>query len=204
MSSRCASNVRSIVPALLLALAACHSEPARTPPPPPVGAHGVGRAEITNEYTATAQVTAIAPEKRVVTLKREDGLALDVQCGEGVRNFDQIAVGDTVRVHYKEALAATKLAPGESVRAPQGAITAARAKEGAKPGAGLGVGISLDVKIESIDQEHGIVVFSLPSGELLAHRIATSQGREFVRGLAVGDKVQLDYAEVLALGVEKL
>ena len=204
MSSRCASNVRSIVPALLLALAACHSEPARTPPPPPVGAHGVGRAEITNEYTATAQVTAIAPEKRVVTLKREDGLALDVQCGEGVRNFDQIAVGNALKVRYKAVLAASELPPGEKARGAQASLAAARAKPGSQPAAGVGVGISVRVKIESIDREHGIVVFSLASGELIAHRIQTGEGRRFIEAISVGDGVQLDYGEALALGVEKL
>jgi hypothetical protein len=47
-------------------------------------------------------------------------------------------------------------------------------------------------------------VFSLPSGELNAHRDATDEGRAFVRGLKVGNSVQLDDDEVLALGIDKV
>ena len=52
-------------------------------------------------------------------------------------------------------------------------------------------------------RERDIVVFSLASGELIAHRLQTPQGREFVEGLKVGNVVQLDYAEAAALSIEK-
>jgi hypothetical protein len=64
--------------------------------------------------------------------------------------------------------------------------------------------VSVRVKIESIDLEHNIVVFAPVCGELIAHRLRTTEGREFVRGLEVGDTVQLDYLEALALEVQEL
>ena len=64
--------------------------------------------------------------------------------------------------------------------------------------------VSLRVKIESIDRTREIVVFSLASGELIARRLQTAEGRELVQELEVGDLVQLDYTETLALGIEKL
>jgi myo-inositol catabolism protein IolC len=79
-----------------------------------------------------------------------------------------------------------------------------RAEVGERPAAAAAGAISARVKIESIDRERGIVVFSLASGELIARRLRTSEGREFVKGLAVGDVVQLDYTVAMALGVEKL
>jgi len=127
-----------------------------------------------------------------------------VQAGPEVRNYDQIAAGDTLRIHYKEVLAAAKLPPGESTKPVEGAFAAARAKPGEKPLAGAALGLSVRVRIESIDRGREIVVFSLASGELIAHRLQTSEGRAFVQELEVGDLVQLDYACALALGIEKL
>jgi len=203
-----ASVLRSLLPAVLL-LGACQSGETKKPAPPPASsssatAGSLARAEISSEFDASAEVTAIEREQRVVTLRREDGSLFKVRCGDAVRNFDQIAVGNALRVRYKAVLAASELPPGEKARGAQASLAAARAKPGSQPAAGVGVGISVRVKIESIDSEHGIVVFSLASGELIAHRIQTSEGRRFIEAIAVGDGVQLDYGEALALGVEKL
>jgi hypothetical protein len=160
------------------------------------------QAQITEEYSATADVVAIAPTERVVTLRREDGKLVDVKVGESARNFDQIKVGDKLKVRYKESIAAKKLAPGEAARPAEAALVASRAKAGEKPAAGVGGAITARVKIESVDREHDIVVFSLASGELVAHRVKTTEGREFIAGLAVGDVVQVDCAQALALSVE--
>ena len=205
-------SISRLVPCLLsgaalLALGACRSEEVRSDSAKPVSGEPVAaheRAEIANDYTATASVVGIREAERIVTLRREDGTSFEVRCGPAVRNFDQIAVGDTLRVHFKESLVATKLAPGESARPAEAALAGARTPEGAKPGAGVGMAVSLRVKIESIDREHGIVVFSLPSEELIAHRLATDEGREFASSLEVGDIVQLDHMEVLALAVDEL
>jgi hypothetical protein len=183
----------------LLALCACKSSSTSPPPPPETR-----RAEITNEFTALAEVVALAPAERRLTLRREDGTSIVVQAGEGVRNFGEIAVGDALRVRYKETLRASLRPPGESLEPAEAAFLAARAKPGAKPGAGVGVAFSVRVRIESIDRERDIVVFAPASGDLFARRILTPQGREFVDGLEVGDTVQLDYAESLALAIQEL
>ena len=192
--------VRFLVPGFLLAAGACTSEPTRAPAPKPAK----NRAEISDEFTATAEVVGVARPERIVTLRREDGTQFGVRCGDGVRNFDRIAVGDTLRVRYKETLAATKIPPGQVGRPAEAAVGAVRSKPGEKPGGGVGLAVSIPVRIESIDRERGIVTFSLTSGELIAHKIQTPEGREFVAGLAIGDYVQLDYSEGLALSVETL
>jgi hypothetical protein len=170
------------------------------PPPAPEAQ----RAEISNEFTATAEVTAIERESRMVTLRREDGSLIALEVDPAARNLDQLVVGDTIRVRYKETLAASLRPAGESAREVEGVVGAGRTEAGAKPGGGVGMGMSARVKLESLDLAHDIVVFSLASGELVAHRFATPAGREFAKGLKVGDVVQLDYATGLALSVEEL
>ncbi len=199
--------LRLLLPASLLVLGGCQSEPekpASAPASSSASSSELASAEISNEFTATAEVTAIAKAERIVTLRREDGSQFSIECGEAVRNFDQIAVGDKLRVRYKEILAATKLPAGEAARPMQGTIAAGSAKPGANPAAGVGVSANVRVKIESIDLERNVVVFSMASGEMIARSLKTPQGREFAKSLKVGDTVQLNYAQVLALSVEKL
>ena len=131
-------------------------------------------------------------------------MRFQVVCGADVRNFDQIATGDTLRVKFKESLKVSLSPPGQGGPDAAAGAIAARAPVGGTPAAAAGIGVSVRVKIESIDKEHGIVVFSLPSGELISHRIQTEDGHRFVEALKIGDKVQLDYHQAFALAIEKV
>jgi len=186
--------------ALLLALGACQTPSSSSSTKP----HGdVAPVEISNEITATAEVTSVDQAKRLVTLRREDGALFQVLAGEEVRNFNQIVAGDKLRVRFKESLRASLRPAGEGGPDAVSGMVAARAAPGATPAGGVGIGMAVRVKIESIDRDHDIVVFSLPSGELVSHRIATPEGRTFVGKLHIGDTVQLEYEQALALAIEK-
>jgi hypothetical protein len=184
---------------LLLLSSACQSSGSAAAPAAPTG-----YAHISNEIVATAEVVAVEPATRLVTLRREDGSQFRVRCGPEVRNFAQIAAGDTLRVKYQETLAAKRLSAEEKSTPAEASLAGARAKAGAAPAAGAGIEIDVCVKIESIDREREVVVFSLASGELFARHVATSEGREFVKTLKPGDRVRLEYTEIMALSVEKL
>jgi hypothetical protein len=179
----CASETKSAVSS---------SQPAKT------------HAEVSDDVTATAKVVAVDQATRMVTLTGETGDSFAVHCGDEVRNFAQISVGDTLKVHFKRTLGATLLPVGSDPALATGGVVAGRAPVGSMPAAGVGAIVSFRVKISSIDMPRDIVVFALPSGQLIAHTLQTSEGREFVQGLRVGDLVQLDYSEALALSIEKL
>jgi hypothetical protein len=198
-------SVPALLVAVLLALPACESAPpSSTKASSSASTTTAQSSKIEQDLNSESQVVAIDAGARLVTLRGEDGRLRQIRCGEAVRNFDQIAVGDTLQVRYREALTATLLPADASMREPRGFAVAARAEKGETPAAGFGVAVSVRVKIESIDASRDIVVFSTPAGELVSHRIATATGREFVRKLKVGDLVQLDYDEALALGIEKV
>jgi hypothetical protein len=119
-------------------------------------------------------------------------------------DYEHIFCDNASTDRTQETLAAQRMPAGTVATAAEGAFLAARAKKGATPGGGVGVAVSVRVRIESLDRERDIVVFSLASGELVARRLQTAEGRAFVADIKVGDVVQLDYTEALALGVEKL
>lgn len=160
-------------------------------------------AEISDEVTESAKVVAVDQSTRMVTLMAETGEGVTVHCGDEVRNFAQISVGDTLKVHYKRMLGATLLPAGSDPAVATGCVVAARAPAGGMPGAGVGAGISIRVKIVSVDTSHDVVLFSLPTGQLVARTLMTAEGRDFAKGLKVGDLVQLDFAEAMAISVEK-
>ena len=58
--------------------------------------------------TASATVKAIDPATRTLTLATEGGEDVSIQCGKNVVNFDQIKVGDTVRIQECAPISKTK------------------------------------------------------------------------------------------------
>lgn len=195
-----------------LALVACASDESHTQaqsaakakPAATAAKAVVTEAQISDELTATAQVVAVDTPSRVVTLRGTDGRVFQIVAPPEVRNFDQIGVGDELKVTYRVALAAKLLPPGTPQTPPAGGAVAARAAAGEEPAAAAGAGVSVRVKVVSVDPAHDIVVCSLSSGELVAHKVATDEGRAFVQHLKPGDLVQLDYAEALAVTVEEV
>jgi hypothetical protein len=192
----------------LVALAACASESSHTavkaaPAGTTVSSAGT-HTQISDQLSATATVVALDKAQRLVTLRGDDGRVFQIKAGDEVRNFDQIAVSDQLKVKYKVTLSATLLPAGEAQSAPVGGVVAARAAPGEKPAAGMSAMVSVRVKVASLDPAHDIVVCTLPSGELVAHKVATDEGRAFVKHLKPGDLVQLDYSEALALSVEEV
>ena len=202
-SSPRASHVLSIAAlGLALAFASCKSS-SSAPSDGSTQAGAPPRVELSNEYTATASVVSVDTEQRVLTVRRADGGLTPIHAGPEARNFDQIVAGDNVRVRYRESLAVELRPKSEGNKPVEAAIGAARAKPGAKPGGAFGMAVSARVRIESLDLAHDIVVFSLPSEELTAHRLKTPEGRSFAKGLMIGDMVQLDCDVAVALSVEK-
>ena len=194
--------VPAFLSAALLALAACKSSSPASDAS--AGAPDATKtAKISNEYEVAAKVVSVTPEDRGLSLRREDGQIFDVQVAPTVPNFERIAVGDSLRVRYRETLAAVRLPAGEPLGPVVRDVVSARAQPGREAGAGIGAAVRMRVRVESVDLERGVVVFAPSSGELIARRIQTQEGRKFASGLKPGDVVQLEYQEMAALAVEK-
>src|SRR5271169_6791245 len=83
--------------------AAASAAQAQTPPPPKVTdlvATAPGKAVGASSTEVTAAVVAVDRAKRTVSLKSPDGHVSAIDVGDEVKNFDQIKVGDIVRVNY--------------------------------------------------------------------------------------------------------
>ncbi len=148
---------------------------------------------------ATATIEAIDPESRLLVIHAPGGIAT-VEAGPEVRNFDQIRVGDKVKVTYTAAVAAaitkSKAKPTETYDA-----AAIAAPIGAKPAAAVGQTITTTVQIESVDTSFDVVSFRRPDGFVRSIAVSSPEAKKFIRTLKKGDMVDVAYTEALAISV---
>lgn len=176
------------------AFAADQAAPAKAAKNP---ARGPG-AIVVETVKATAKVTAIDGAKRLVTLEM-DGKSKTVACGPEVKNFDQIKVGDLLKVTFVEALAvylqkAGAPAGGEEVK------TVTLAPKGAKPGVLVTDTVTLKAKIDAVDAKKGAVTITTPDGKTKTMKVAKNVKE--LKGLKKGDDIVVRYTEALAVVVE--
>jgi hypothetical protein len=198
-------NYRLLIPAsALLALAACGGKPpepapVEAPPPPVVEAPDPINIEEVIERSAT--VEAINLEKRLVTLKAEDGEVFTVEAGPEVRNLPQVEVGDMVVARYYRAVGA-RLSTTATPDAPVIDLAGERAAEGERPAGAIGTQATVPVTIVATRDEGKVVSFYGEDGLVRVLEVQTPAAQEFVRGLKEGDKVELTFTEALAISVE--
>ena len=174
-----------------LLISGCASEP-----PEPV--------TVENTQTMSATVESIDHDKRLVSLRGENGRTATVEVSPDVRNLAQVKPGDNVVVRYYEALAAQLKKKGESTTldAVDVAAGTARAEPGERPGAAVGSTVTTTVVIDSVDQSFKTVTFRGPGGMLRTVAVETPKGQEFIGRLRKGDEVEVTYTEALAVSVE--
>jgi hypothetical protein len=148
---------------------------------------------------ATAKIEAIDPVNRLLALSGPSGRAT-ILAGPEVKNFDQIHVGDEVKITYTAAVAA---AITKSKEKPTTTLDTASytAPKGSKPAAAVGATVSTTVQIESVDTSFETVTFKRPDGFVRTIAPASPEGKKFIKTLKKGDMVDVTYTEALAISV---
>ena len=113
-----------------------------------VKAQGV---ELGDGVVITAEVVAIDRVDRTVVLLGPQGNAVAVQVGHEARNFEQIQIGDMVKVSYYESVALYLGKKGQKPEASAG-LLAARSAKGDKPGGIVVKAIDVFAKVQAIDK----------------------------------------------------
>src|SRR5689334_4725512 len=95
------NKIKTIAGALLIAavpllMSSCSSTSSSSASQDTGGAQIERGRVMIDAATETATVQSIDKETRTVVLLHGDGTTSDYKCGPGVRNFDQIKVGDQV------------------------------------------------------------------------------------------------------------
>ena len=158
-----------------------------------------GMAVGTRTITATATVAGIDLTTRLVTLRRADGTTFFVTAGPDVRNLPQLQVGDTVRIDYVDVLTVELRKRGTGAPASIVARTdATRAELGQRPGGAVIKETRIVADVVALDPANQRVTLRGPQGRTV---VLPVRDRAQFNLIAVGDQVEADYVEAVALTV---
>ena len=146
----------------------------------------------------TATITAVDAANRLVTLKGKTETDT-IKMGPEVKNFDQIKVGDVVKVTFSQGVVLSLQAPG--AKPVEGTVTATgeAAPIGARPAGDVTVGVKGTVTVSKIDMKTRIVTLTGQEGR--SYKVKAAEGIALDK-LKVGDKVLAEYSETVAIAVE--
>ena len=162
-----------------------------------------GKAMAGASTSATATVLEIDAATRVITLKSADGKVFTITAGDMVKNFAQIKVGDTIHAEYTMALslelhkAGSKGAQGKAEPVEEHGLAAAPV--GAKPAGAVTRKVTALADVVAVDAAKHLVTLRGPRGNEVDLDV---QDPEQLKNIKKGDKVEVVYAEALAVVVE--
>ena len=185
-----------VIAAIALGCPLAYAQP-KAPQGATVIASEPGKAVAVSVVEATATVVAINASTRTVTLKGAQGRLVDVVCGDEVRNFAQIHVGDNVQVKYQEALTLEL----KKTRAPldaKGSAAVVRAEPGAKPAAAAGREITVLADVVAVDPKKSTITLKGPAGNEVELKV---RNQDHFKVVKKGDQVEAVYTEAMAIAV---
>ena len=187
---------------LSAAIAAVASASAFAQKPDASGAMAVqtapGKGVVTNLVKMTASVEAIDTASRTVTLKGPGGNLVPIAAGPEVKNFDQIKVGDRVRVRYAEALSLELKKGGKELRQRSEREASQGAQPGERPAGAAGRQIKVIADVTAVDRKKQIVTLRGPK-QTVELKLRDPKQIKLVK---VGDQVEATYQEAMAVSVE--
>lgn len=139
---------------------------------------------------AAAEVLAIDPISRTVTLKREDGNTLTVIADKRVTNLAQVSVGDIVIAQYGHARA---ISLKKTVAAATDDAAAIPAAKGNPPKR------SLIADIIAIDDRTGQATLKGINGAIVD---VVFSNRKALKAVRIGDRVKLEYTDAIAISIK--
>lgn len=194
------TTLLALSPAAALILTSCSSNP---PAPQSSAAAafqpGVPGGVFVETHTLTANVTAIDAAKRKVTLVTSEGNKTTVKCGPDIINFDQIRVGDQLKVTVAEEVVAY-VAEAGAPPTDGGATLVALAPKGAKPGGIVADTVQVTAKVIAIDLRAHKATLQFPDGS--TRTVAVRPDVDLTKR-HVGEEVVIRITEMLALNVTR-
>jgi Cu/Ag efflux protein CusF len=151
-----------LLPLSVLAFASCTSITGETETIVKVE-QGVPGAEVIETTTFEATVTGIDTEKRKVTVVSKKGKKLNFVAGPEVLNFEQIQIGDQLKVSLTEEFSVRMAKPGEKVT-DELVETVELPKIGAKPGLRTSETVQSSAVISEIDTKKRKVALTFGDG----------------------------------------
>lgn len=161
--------------------------------------HGVPGGTVVQSSRIEATVTAIDSAKRKVTLVTRKGEKFQMTAGPEVDNFDQVHVGDQLKVTYTEELIVRMARPGEKTQ-DYGEAEFDIAPRKGKPGLETAETYQVTAAVAAIDLKKRTATLQFPDGYRKAFKVRPDV--DLARH-KVGEKVVIRTTETFAIKMEK-
>ena len=152
-----------------------------------------------NTKEVTTVVDSIKSDERIVVLKDDKGKLYPLTIGEDITDFDEIELGDKVRLEYAETFEMSVADTSEKLKDNISAeIQDTDSIKEFTTGKDVFVDISV---IDKIDLENRIVTLKDKDGEEMSLQVDNS-----VKGLdklRIGDKIKTVYTRTISISLEK-
>lgn len=157
-----------------------------------------GKGTITHTRKIVATVEEVDAQKGHVTLKGPKGNIVALAVGPEVRNLAQVKVGDKVVVRYAEALTLTLKKDGKELRTAKTTTDAVRTPAGSLPGGAVADHIKVTADVVAVNAKTHMVTLKGPEQTVDLYVEDPKQ----LKLVKVGDQVEAEYTEAVALTVE--
>jgi Cu/Ag efflux protein CusF len=149
--------------------------------------------------SATATIQAIDSTARTITLRSESGGEDTYKVGPAVERFNELKVGDTVKMTYTESLVFQIRKAGEKPGAATMDASVNRG-EGALPSGTIGVQEKMTVTIKAIDPDVPSITVTTPDNRTVTRKVDDKKNLE---GVQVGDLIDITYTRALVTSIER-
>jgi hypothetical protein len=158
-----------------------------------------GKVHMQQTTEMTARVVGIDRTERVVTLKGPKGNEVDVVCGDEVKNFAQIKLGDQVTAKYVESLYLELKKTAAGVRESVEIEGGAHAKLGERPAGVAMRELVILADVTAVDPVKMTVTLKGPKNNIVTLPVKNPDQFKVVKK---GDQVEVTYTQAMAISVD--
>lgn len=159
-----------------------------------------GQAQtLTKEGTITgsATITAIDHATRSLTLRNDKGEEDTFTASPDVTRFDQLKVGDKIRLTYHESLVLQLRKPGTASNSPSDALAAGQTKS--VPGAAIAAQQTRTVTVKAVDPTVPSITVVTADGRTVTRKV---EDKRNIENVAVGDRIDITYTQAVVVNAE--
>ena len=163
------------------------------------GAAVVGQQPITKtkSISATATIQAIDATVRAITLRDAAGNEETYSVGPQVKRFDELKVGDTVKMTYEESVVVQVHQAGEKAGATSTA--AVTPGTGQLPSGTIRMQDTMTVTVKAMDFSVPSITVTTPDGRTVTRKV---EDKKNLQGLKAGDQIDIIYTRALLTSIE--
>jgi hypothetical protein len=156
-------------------------------------AYGQKTVTKANSTTATATIQAIDSTLHTVTLRNDKGEEDTFAVGPAVARFNELKVGDKVKMTYYESLVFQVRKPGDASNQASYDAALTRAK-GERPAGTVTTQEKRTVTVKAVDPSVPSITVVTEGGRNITRKI---EDKKDLEGVKVGDRIDITYTQAL-------